>query len=442
MRPSGTAATLGLVLAGSMLTAHLSGQPTLQQVSAEPDPIPSREQIQDAQDAAAGAATDVDSVQGALAAANQRLESSSIAAAQAAEAYNGARWQAEQARKASRLADREAAAAAADYERQSDIYADTVVTAYETMPELSGLTAVLASDDLATMLDRSNTLENASGAMDQREDDFRAASQLADVASDRAQAAEADAVAAKTQAEEARDQARAAADAAAAEAQAVAAERDHLIGELARLQGVSVELAAQRQAGLEERARQRAAAAAAAEAAAQRAAEEAAEAAQAEEAAQQAAEEAAQAAEEQADSTETPTEQPSDEPDTTPPAPGGGAQAAIAFARAQIGDSYVWGAEGPGSWDCSGLTMGAWAAGGTSLPHYSVAQYEQSTPISASELQPGDLVFWGSSGSSSSIYHVALYSGDGMIIHAPRSGRDVEEVSMYYWITPNFYARP
>jgi cell wall-associated NlpC family hydrolase len=86
--------------------------------------------------------------------------------------------------------------------------------------------------------------------------------------------------------------------------------------------------------------------------------------------------------------------------------------------------------------------MGAWAAGGKSLPHYSVAQYQQSTPISPSDLQPGDLVFWGSSSSSSSIYHVALYAGDGMIIHAPRSGRDVEEVSMYYWITPNFYARP
>ncbi len=86
--------------------------------------------------------------------------------------------------------------------------------------------------------------------------------------------------------------------------------------------------------------------------------------------------------------------------------------------------------------------MGAWATGGTSLPHYSVAQYEQSTPIAAGDLRPGDLLFWGSSSSSSSIYHVALYTGDGMMIHAPRTGRDVEEVSMYYWIAPNFYARP
>ena len=57
-------------------------------------------------------------------------------------------------------------------------------------------------------------------------------------------------------------------------------------------------------------------------------------------------------------------------------------------------------------------------------------------------LQAGDLVFWGSSSSPSSIYHVALYIGDGQIIHAPRTGRDVSQESMYYWRTPNFYARP
>ncbi|HEX4685227.1 MAG TPA: C40 family peptidase, partial [Nocardioides sp.] len=103
---------------------------------------------------------------------------------------------------------------------------------------------------------------------------------------------------------------------------------------------------------------------------------------------------------------------------------------------------YVWGAAGPNAWDCSGLTMGAWRAGGIYLPHYSVAQYAQSTPISPSSLRPGDLVFWGSSSSPSSIYHVALYVGNGMIIQAPRTGLDVQEVSMYAWIAPNFYARP
>jgi cell wall-associated NlpC family hydrolase len=71
-----------------------------------------------------------------------------------------------------------------------------------------------------------------------------------------------------------------------------------------------------------------------------------------------------------------------------------------------------------------------------------VAQYHQSTPISRSQLQPGDLVFWGSSSRATSIYHVALYVGNGRIIHAPRTGRPVAEESIDYWIPPNFFARP
>lgn len=116
--------------------------------------------------------------------------------------------------------------------------------------------------------------------------------------------------------------------------------------------------------------------------------------------------------------------------------------AAISFATQQIGKPYKWGATGPSSWDCSGLTAGALAVVGKYLPHYSVAQYTGSTPITAAQLVPGDLVFWGSSSKSSSIYHVALYVGGGQIIHAPRTGRPVVRESMYSWQAPNFYARP
>jgi cell wall-associated NlpC family hydrolase len=84
--------------------------------------------------------------------------------------------------------------------------------------------------------------------------------------------------------------------------------------------------------------------------------------------------------------------------------------------------------------------MGAWAAAGRSLPHYSVAQYEATTPVSMSSLRRGDLLFW-SDGSPESIYHVALYLGDGMMVHAPRTGRNVEVVSMYYWIAPDLAGR-
>lgn len=86
--------------------------------------------------------------------------------------------------------------------------------------------------------------------------------------------------------------------------------------------------------------------------------------------------------------------------------------------------------------------MAAGRSGGGSLPHDSVAQYEQATPIAASRLRPGDLVFWGSSSHPGSIYHVALYVGDGRIVHAPRTGRPVTEESMYSWTPPTFCARP
>lgn len=95
----------------------------------------------------------------------------------------------------------------------------------------------------------------------------------------------------------------------------------------------------------------------------------------------------------------------------------GRAAAAIAYARAQLGDSYVYGATGPDAFDCSGLTMMAWAQAGVGLPHSSSAQYSSGPHVSSSDLQPGDLVFY-----YSPISHVGIYVGNGMIIHAARPG--------------------
>jgi cell wall-associated NlpC family hydrolase len=107
----------------------------------------------------------------------------------------------------------------------------------------------------------------------------------------------------------------------------------------------------------------------------------------------------------------------------TPVAPAvpatGGAAAAVQFAMAQVGDAYVYGAAGPDAYDCSGLTMAAWAQAGVSLPHSSSAQMGSGTPVSLSSLQPGDLVFY-----YSPVSHVAMYIGNGQIVHAanPSSG--------------------
>ncbi|MFD5590256.1 NlpC/P60 family protein [Streptomyces griseorubiginosus] len=100
---------------------------------------------------------------------------------------------------------------------------------------------------------------------------------------------------------------------------------------------------------------------------------------------------------------------------------------ALAFARAQIGKPYVWGATGPGSYDCSGLTQAAWKAAGVSLPRVTYDQVNAGTTVSLADAQPGDLVFF-----YDGITHVGLYIGNGMMIHAPKPGAYVREESIYY----------
>ncbi|GAA2938475.1 NlpC/P60 family protein [Kitasatospora cinereorecta] len=93
---------------------------------------------------------------------------------------------------------------------------------------------------------------------------------------------------------------------------------------------------------------------------------------------------------------------------------------AVAFATAQIGKPYVWGAEGPGSYDCSGLTSQAWAAAKRPIPRTSQEQWRQLSRIPVRDMRPGDLIIYHADAS-----HVGMYVGDGMIVHAPRPGRDV-----------------
>jgi len=101
----------------------------------------------------------------------------------------------------------------------------------------------------------------------------------------------------------------------------------------------------------------------------------------------------------------------------------GRASVAVAEAYRQLGKPYQWGAAGPDSFDCSGLTMWVWAKAGVSLPHHSGSQYNQGTHVSQSELRPGDLVFFGSP-----IHHVGIYVGNGNMINAPETG-DVVKVA-------------
>jgi cell wall-associated NlpC family hydrolase len=100
---------------------------------------------------------------------------------------------------------------------------------------------------------------------------------------------------------------------------------------------------------------------------------------------------------------------------------------ALAFARAQIGKPYVWGATGPDSFDCSGLTQAAWKAAGVDLPRTTYDQVNVGTTVSLANAQPGDLIFF-----YDDISHVGIYIGNGMMIHAPKPGAYVREESVYY----------
>jgi peptidoglycan DL-endopeptidase CwlO len=104
----------------------------------------------------------------------------------------------------------------------------------------------------------------------------------------------------------------------------------------------------------------------------------------------------------------------------------GRAAVAVHYAMAQVGKAYSYGAAGPSAYDCSGLTMAAWGAAGVGLPHSSSAQYGSGTHISASQLQPGDLVFY-----YQPISHVGMYIGNGMIVNAENPSSGVRVTGLY-----------
>lgn len=115
-----------------------------------------------------------------------------------------------------------------------------------------------------------------------------------------------------------------------------------------------------------------------------------------------------------------------EDPVGPPPPVKGGAGTAVSTAAAQIGKPYEWAAEGPDSFDCSGLTMYAWDKAGVSMPHSSAAQFNSFPHVKKKDLRPGDLVFYGSP-----IHHVGIYEGGGTMINAPETGEFVRRDSIH-----------
>jgi len=120
---------------------------------------------------------------------------------------------------------------------------------------------------------------------------------------------------------------------------------------------------------------------------------------------------------------------------TAPPYVAGRAGKAVNYAYGALGKPYAWGADGPGGYDCSGLTMAAWRAAGVSLPHNAAMQWNALPHIGRASLRAGDLVFY------SGLGHVGIYIGGNRIIHAPTFG-EVVHISPINIMTPYGYARP
>ena len=101
----------------------------------------------------------------------------------------------------------------------------------------------------------------------------------------------------------------------------------------------------------------------------------------------------------------------------------------VGIARSKVGAAYVWGASGPGAFDCSGLTLGAWTSAGGRLPRTAQWQYTATARVAIADLQPGDLVFFGPN--DRAIHHVGLYVGNGTMIEAPHTGAVIRYSSIY-----------
>jgi cell wall-associated NlpC family hydrolase len=117
--------------------------------------------------------------------------------------------------------------------------------------------------------------------------------------------------------------------------------------------------------------------------------------------------------------------------------------AAVAWAKAQLGKDYQWGADGPSTYDCSGLTLQAWARAGVSLPHSSTMQYQVTEHVDLGSLRPGDLLFYATDTSDpGTIHHVAIYAGGGQMVEAPYTGAQVRISSIYRSGMMPFAGRP
>jgi cell wall-associated NlpC family hydrolase len=416
---------LALTTVAGLLTA---GVATGLAGSAAADPsYPSAKQVQKAQGAVRTASRSVASLEAQLAVASARREQLQTQVQVAAEAYDVAKIELDRRTEAATAARQQAQRAQRDADDASQQVGRLAVDTYINGPGYGGLEVFVSDADPDDLLSRASGARIAGDIAHTTLERASAARVVAALMRRQADLALAQQQAAASRLEKARAAAEAKATAAQAERQSIEADRTQMIAELASLKKTSVKLETQRQRGLEEAARRRAEERRlrAAEAAARRERE------------RRAAQERAQA---DRPSRDNGSRGGSGNAGSSSGSSGGGSShgsasagsAAVSWARTQIGKDYQWGADGPSTYDCSGLTLQAWARQGVYLPHSSALQYSVTQHVSIDDLRPGDLVFFATDTSNpASIHHVAVYAGGGQMVEAPYTGAQVRVSSIY-----------
>ncbi|PWD50613.1 glycoside hydrolase [Serinibacter arcticus] len=434
-----------------------------------------RAQAQSAVDSQAGRVAELE---GDLAAANTALADAEVAAAVAGEDYLAAEVRAEEARTAKVAADEAVVTAQAEADTASDALAAVALASYRNGGGVVRQAQIfLGADEFADVLRRSAAMSVATDAAGTSVHTAREAQNTADVAADRATTAQETLTTREDAAKEALAESERLQEDATAQRDATAAVMTSAVAELATLRNRSIEverayqedLLAQQRAAEEKAAQDRLAAASRSVAAPAAAAPapapttsapapttaptQAPTQAPAPQPTQAPAPQPTQAPAPQP--TQAPAPQPTQAPapapapapsptpkPTPPPAPAPAppvivppatskGQEAVNAAMGKVGLAYKLGANGPSAYDCSSLVKYAYSTVGITLPRVSRDQWKATTRISQSELQPGDLIFWSNNGAASGIYHVAIYTGPGMKVHAAKPGVGIVHDKIY-----------
>ena len=363
--------------------------------------IPSKRTVNEARAKAQAARSQVAALQTKIAASSAKLVTLGANLSDASELYNGAVYQEQQAKQKSDAAASEAAAAdqkAAATATELNRFASA---AYRSGGDIARVSSMLSANGPQDLIDQASTIDVLGDRQSTALRRVNVARAAALVLKGQAAQALADQQAATDQVKTSRDKAQGLVDEQQRQANELAAQQGQLRAQVALLASRSERLAAQRTAGLAARA----------------------------------AAEAAESGTGDGGNLDIPRGillgMPVNVPEGRQRGTKVGAAKSVAYARAQIGKPYLWAADGPASFDCSGLTMMAWRQSDVSLPHWSVAQYATGKKISLANIRPGYMVFFATDLTEyRSIHHVGLYIGNGQMIEAPFTGSFVRVSSI------------